>query len=141
MVKLVLLALFSFLFSCKNENRDETDPYVWIPIQVNVSAYNSVTWQTDGQPNIAAWGDTLKPNMKAIAVSRDLLKKGLSHNTMVQIESLPDTFLVKDKMHWKWRNKIDIFMGKDVKRAREWGRKKLAIKFRILKDSINGDNP
>lgn len=122
------------VFSCA----EKKDPYVWIPIQVSVSAYNSVTWQTDGDPNVAAWGDTLKPGMKVIAVSRDLIKKGLTHNTMVQIESLPDTFLVKDKMHWKWRNRIDIFMAKDVKMAQEWGRKKLTLKFRVLKDSING---
>ena len=46
---------------------------------------------------------------------------------MVKIDTFPDTFYVKDKMHRKWRNKIDIYMGEDVKRAREWGRKKLMI--------------
>lgn len=121
-------------FCCATE--DKRDPYVWIPIQVTASAYNSVSWQTDGQPSIAAWGDTLQPGMKSIAVSRDLIKKGLTHNTMVRLQGLKDTFLVKDKMHWKWRNRIDIYMGTDVQKARKWGKKKMTIAFRVIKDSI-----
>jgi len=45
---------------------------------VSVSAYNSVKSQTKGKANKTAWGDTLKPGMKAIAVSRDLLKHGMN---------------------------------------------------------------
>ena len=34
-------------------------------------------------------------------------------------------------------NRIDIYMGNDVKAARKWGRKKLTIKYRLeVKDSI-----
>jgi len=73
--------------------------------------------------------------MKAIAVSRDLLKMGLQHNTMVRIDTFPDTFYVKDKMHRKWRNKIDIYMGDDISKARKWGRKKLMICYAIPKDT------
>ncbi len=94
-------------------------------------------WQTDSaSPSVAAWGDTLKPGMKSIAVSRDLIKMGLVHNTMVKIDTFPDTFYVKDKMHSRWRNRIDIYMGKDVKKAREWGRKKLMICYAVPMDTI-----
>ena len=106
-------------------------------MEVNVSAYNSVSSQTDEQPNIAAWGDTLRPGMRCIAVSRDLLALGLDYNTPVKIEGLEGVYLVKDKMHPRWRNRIDIYMGKNVKKARQWGRKKLLIEFQVRKDSLN----
>jgi 3D (Asp-Asp-Asp) domain-containing protein len=89
-----------------------------------------VSWQTKkGNPALAAWGDTLVPGMKAIAVSRDLIDSGLTHNTKVFIEELNDTFLVKDKMNRRWRKKIDIYMGTDVQKARNFGKKKLNIKW------------
>lgn len=103
-------------------------------MEVTATAYNSVSWQTSGDPNITAWGDTLKPGMKCIAVSRDLLALGLTHNTPVKIEGLKGVYYVKDKMHYRWRNKIDIYMGKDVKAARKWGRKKVRIQYGIRKE-------
>ncbi|WP_375326192.1 3D domain-containing protein [Flagellimonas sp. GZD32] len=114
--------------------------YKWFGYEVTASAYNSVYWQTDTiNPSVAAWGDTLKPGMKTIAVSRDLIKMGLTHNTMVKIDTFPDTFYVKDKMHYRWKNRIDIYMGKDVKKAREWGRKKLMICYAIPIDTIQNN--
>jgi 3D (Asp-Asp-Asp) domain-containing protein len=75
--------------------------------------------------------------MKCIAVSRDLLKLGMKHNTLVTIEGLDGIFLVKDKMHYRWKNRIDIYMGNNVKEARNWGRKRLEIKYRLeVEDSI-----
>lgn len=123
--------------NCREEIKKPAESHQWFGEEVTVSAYNSVSWQTDGDPNITAWGDTLKPGMKAIAVSRDLLKQGLQHNTMVRIGTFPDTFYVKDKMHWRWRKRIDIYMGTDVKKARKWGRKKMMICYALpLKDSV-----
>ncbi|BDW94079.1 3D domain-containing protein [Allomuricauda sp. XS_ASV26] len=111
--------------------------YEWYGHEVIASAYNSVFWQTDSiSPSVAAWGDTLKPGMKSIAVSRDLIKMGLRHNTMVKIDTFPDTFLVKDKMHWRWKNRIDLYMGKNIKKAREWGKKKLMICYAVPLDTI-----
>jgi len=112
--------------------------YKWYGHEVTASAYNSVFWQTDSiNPSVAAWGDTLKPGMKSIAVSRDLIKMGLTHNTMVRIDTFSDTFYVKDKMHRRWRNRIDVYMGKDVKKAREWGKRKLIICYAVPMDTIN----
>jgi len=39
-------------------------------------------------------------------------------------------------MHRRWLNRIDIYMGKDVQKAKEWGKKKLSIQYGILKDSL-----
>jgi len=101
-----------------------------VTIKVTATAYNSTESQTKkGNPNLSAWGDTLKPGEKAIAVSRDLIEKGLNHNTRVKIEGLEGEYLVKDKMNKRWRNRIDIYMGLDEEAAREFGKQQVEIKF------------
>nr|WP_243396940.1 3D domain-containing protein [Allomuricauda parva] len=134
-----MFLFFIILISCK-EAVQTLEQHTWYGHEVTVSAYNSVSWQTQGDPTIAAWGDTLKPGMKSIAISRDLLKMGFNHNTMVKIDTFPDTFYVKDKMHRRWKNRIDLYMGVDVKKAREWGRKKLFICYAIPVDSTSNTN-
>ncbi|SMY37062.1 hypothetical protein PMAL9190_02804 [Photobacterium malacitanum] len=96
-------------------------------LHVTATAYNSVRSQTDASPNIAAWGDRLKPGMKAIAVSRDLLKMGLKRGSKVKISGLPGEYVVLDKMHHRWNRKIDIYMGKDVRAAKNWGKRRVTI--------------
>ncbi len=126
MPKVVLTLLLGFLLvSCKN------DKQIWKSIEVSASAYNSLEYQTSDQPNIGAWGDTLKPGMKCIAVSRDLLAIGIGQNTKVKITGLKGIYLVKDKMNERWTNKIDIYMGENIKEAREWGSKKVTIQYAI----------
>ncbi|HEY9185683.1 MAG TPA: hypothetical protein VIM94_10180 [Salegentibacter sp.] len=127
------------LSGCNFETRNSSEPeVVWDSLVVTASAYNSLSWQTaSGDPRITAWGDTLKTGLKAIAVSRDLIKRGLDHNTPVKIEGFEEVFLVKDKMHYRWKNKIDIYMDEDVQKAREWGRRKVKIYFpKKQEDSI-----
>ena len=96
-------------------------------LNVTATAYNSVSAQTDSNPSIAAWGDRLKPGMKAIAVSRDLLKMGLKRGSKVKISGLPGEYVVLDKMHHRWRRKIDIYMGKNVRAAKNWGKGRVTI--------------
>ena len=96
-------------------------------LEVAVSAYNSTPAQTSGNAAETAWGDILKPGMKAVAVSQDLVKRGLSHKTSVRIEGLKGEYLVLDKMPKRWKKRVDIYMGKDVKAARDWGTKKRTI--------------
>ena len=98
-------------------------------LEVTATAYNSVPTQTDGEPDITAWGDRLEPGMKAIAVSRDLIALGLGHGTEVRIDGLPGLFVVRDKMAKRWRRKIDIYMGEDVPAARRWGRRTVIIRW------------
>lgn len=95
---------------------------------VTATAYTLRPGETGSRHyGLAAWGDRLKPGMKAIAVSRDLIAKGLTHNTEVRIEGLDGTYRVLDKMNKRWTKKIDVFMGTDVEAAREWGKRKVTI--------------
>ncbi|MGE5943227.1 MAG: 3D domain-containing protein [Flavobacteriales bacterium] len=121
-----------FVVGCKEARVD--DKYDWHEIKVTASAYNSTRHQTDSNPHITAFGDSLKPGLSYIAVSRDLFRKGLKRNTPVKIEGIDSIYFVKDRMHSRWRNRIDIYMGTDVKAAREWGRKKVTISYGTLKE-------
>jgi len=96
---------------------------------VTATAYNSLPEQTDAEPYLAAWGDSLSPGMKAIAVSRDLIPVGLDRHTPVKIEGFPGTYLVLDKMHERWKKRIDIYMGLDIEAARAWGKRRVEISW------------
>lgn len=128
----VVIVIYSWLLSCEKEVKVK-EIYDWKTIQVTATAYNSLAYQTNSNPQITAFGDSLKPGLKYIAVSRDLLKMGLKHNTPVKIEGFEGIYLVKDKMNRRWINRIDIYMGVDVKAARNWGKKKISISYGILK--------
>lgn len=97
---------------------------------VTATAYNSIKRETSATPQHGAWGDRLRPGIKAIAVSRDLLRLGLTHGTEVKIQGLPGTYRVLDKMSARWHRKIDIYMGLDVKAARGWGTRRVRIWWR-----------
>lgn len=128
----ILIALLIVFVSCA----EEEDKYIWKSLEVTATAYNSVKSQTQGNPIIAAWGDSLDIKTPSIAVSRDLISLGLKHNTPIKIEGFDSVFIVRDKMHRRWRNRIDIYMGTDIKKAKTWGRQKLTIQYAIPKDSI-----
>lgn len=126
----ILLLVF---LGCKPGSSESE--YIWKSLDVKASAYNSVPSQTDAEPFIGAWGDTLSTKEKSIAVSRDLIPLGLTHNTKVMIEGLPGVYLVKDKMAARWKRKIDIYMGEKVEKAKKWGVKKLSIAYAVKRDS------
>jgi 3D (Asp-Asp-Asp) domain-containing protein len=98
-------------------------------LAVTATAYNSVPEQTDDDPYLAAWGDSLAPGMKVIAVSQDLIPLGLDHRTSVKIKGLPGVYLVLDKMHKRWEKRIDIYMGLDLDAARTWGKRQVEISW------------
>ena len=127
------LIMLLILASCEKQKTEEPD-FFWASVTVTASAYNSTVRQTSGNPQITAFGDTLKPGMRYIAVSRDLLRKGLKYNTPVVIEGFDGFFLVKDKMHRKWRNHIDIYMGNDIDSAKQWGRRRVCIDYSLPED-------
>jgi 3D (Asp-Asp-Asp) domain-containing protein len=97
-------------------------------LEVDVTAYNATVAQTDRTPWVAAWGDRLRPGMRAIAVSRDLLSLGLDRGTRVEIDGLPGEYVVLDKTHRRWTRRVDLFMGADVRKALNWGRRKMRIR-------------
>ena len=104
-------------------------PTVTRVLVVKATAYNSRRGQTDSTPSIAAWGDRLRPGMKVIAVSRDLLALGLRRGQRVRIEGLEGEFVVLDRMPSRWHQKIDIYMGNDVRAARNWGIREVEIRW------------
>ena len=67
--------------------------------------------------------------MRVIAVSRDLLALGLTRGVEVTIDGVDGTWIVMDKMAKRWRRRIDLYMGEDVRAAREWGRRTVTISW------------
>jgi len=121
---LCLLALLLVGSACEDKQTKS--------LEVTATAYNSLASQTNkDHPTTTAWGEELKPGMKCIAVSRDLIPMGLKHNTRVKIEGLPGTFRVADKMNARWQKRIDIYMGNDKEAAREWGKKTVTISWKV----------
>lgn len=118
---LALALAFGTLVGCSGEQQILT---------VTATAYNSVAGQTQGDPNTGAWGDEIRPGDRVIAVSPDLVSLGLERGTQVQIEGLPGTYRVADRTHSRLERTIDIYMGTDVEKAREWGRQQVEIRWR-----------
>lgn len=98
-------------------------------LKVTATAYNSLPGQTRNDPSLTAWGEKLAPGMKAIAVSRDLIALGLTNGVKVKIDGLSGTFTVMDKLHRRWKKRIDIYMGIDVKAAKQWGKREVTIRW------------
>lgn len=118
---LVALGLSLLLAGCGPETGSRS-------MEVTATAYTMRESETkQGNVGLAAWGDQLEPGMNVVAVSRDLIDEGLDHETEVRIEGLEGTYIVRDKMAARWERKIDIFMGRDVERAREWGKREVTI--------------
>jgi 3D (Asp-Asp-Asp) domain-containing protein len=98
-------------------------------LRVTATAYNSTHAQTDARPNKAAWGDRIEPGMKVLAVSPDLVRKGLKKGMKVRIDEIEGEWTVLDRTPSRLRNHIDIYMGVDVEKARKWGRRKVTIRW------------
>lgn len=104
-------------------------------LKVAATAYNSLKRQTDAHPNDAAWGDSLEPGLRSIAVSRDLLALGLKPGMVISIDSLAGRYIVLDKMDARWKRRIDIYFGRDVKSARAWGDRTVVLRWRDTTDA------
>ncbi len=97
-------------------------------LRVTATAYSSHVGQTDSTPFLAAWNNRLRPGMKIIAVSRDMLTRyGMRNGTKVRIGGLRGFYTVRDKMNKRYRKRIDIYMGVDRRRALRWGRRSVVI--------------
>ncbi len=96
---------------------------------VTATAYNSVPSQGVGGGQHGAWGDRLKPGMRTIAVSHDLIALGLTRGVTVRIDGLQGHYTVLDRLPKRWKKRIDIYMGKDVRAARAWGNRKVRIRW------------
>ncbi len=97
-------------------------------LRVTATAYSSHRSQTDKTPFLAAWNNRLRPGMKIIAVSRDMLTRyGMKNGTKVRIAGLPGVYRVRDKMNKRYRKRIDIYMGLNKRKALRWGRRSIVI--------------
>ena len=108
---------------------------------VTATAYCSRPQETDGDPFIAAWNERLDPNVKSIAVSRDLLEEGLHHRSSVWIEidgKETGPYLVLDKMNKRWKHRIDVYFGVDLKAALEFGKKRVRISWKTSASKPEG---
>jgi len=97
-------------------------------IRVTATAYTSHPGQTDSTPFLAAWNNRIRPGMKIIAVSRDLIKKyGLTNGVKVKLKGLPGYYTVRDKMNKRFTSRIDIYMGLNKNKALKWGKKRVVL--------------
>ena len=100
-------------------------------LNVWATAYNSFDEQTDDTPHQGAWGDSLdeatQPGVRVIAVSPDLIEKGLTRGKRVKIKGLKGEFVVLDKMPARWTKRIDLYMQKNERAARRWGRRRVKV--------------
>lgn len=97
-------------------------------ILVTAYAYTSRVGETDSQPTLAASGARLRPGMRAIAVSPDLLAIGLAYGTRVEIEGLGE-WIVLDRMGDAHRRSIDLYLGEDLDAARAFGRQRVKLRW------------
>jgi LysM repeat protein len=99
-------------------------------LRVTATAYSSHRNQTDSTPFLAAWNNRIRPGMKIIAVSRDMLTRyGLRNGSKVKIGGLPGYYTVRDKMNKRYRKRIDIYMGVNRRKALRWGRRSVVIYY------------
>jgi len=105
-------------------------------LQVTATAYTSAVCQTDRTPYLAAWNNKLKPSVKSIAVSRDLIALGLKNGTKVHIDGYKHIYTVLDKMNKRWKKKIDIYMGCNRRRALRWGKQTVTIRWHKTDEEI-----
>ena len=97
-------------------------------LRVTATAYSSHRGQTDKTPFLAAWNNRIRPGMKIIAVSRDMLTRyGLRNGSKVRIGGLSGYYTVRDKMNKRFRKRIDIYMGRNRRRALRWGRRSVML--------------
>ena len=98
-------------------------------LEVTATAFNSARGQTDSSPTITAFGLRLQPGMRIVAVSRDLEALGLTDGVRIRVEGLDGDWRVGDRMHERWKRKIDIYFGDDAEAAKRWGKRRVRIRW------------
>jgi len=109
------------LKSVECEDKDD-----WI--ETEVSAYTSRIQEADLSPCTPA-----KP-MDICKEYKETKRCMVANNkyplgTMIEIEGIGECEIV-DRMNRRYKNNIDIYMGKDLKKALEFGRK--TLKFKLI---------
>lgn len=94
---------------------------------VTVGAFSIGLRGPDDEPIRGKWGDELKPGIKALAVSPDLVARGLSRGTRVRIEGMPSSYRVRDQLADGTRERVEIFMGTDAASVERFGEHRMQI--------------
>ena len=105
--------------------RSDLAKYETEGMNVTVTMYQPVSYQTDSTPNILADGTRIRTqsasDYKFIAVSRNLLKRWggwLDYGDFILLQgtdSKDGVYQVRDTMHPRWVNRIDILESINVK--------------------------
>lgn len=90
-----------------------------------ITAYNSVEWQTDSTPCIAADGTDICLRYQAgeCIIAANFVPLG----TKLYIDKI-GLCTVADRMNKRYSNRVDIFFDKDVERATKFGLQRLLVK-------------
>lgn len=94
-----------------------------------VTAYNGVPEQTDDTPCISASGDDICSARRwgAHVCAANFVPLG-SHLAILDTSSMTAyECVVLDRMNRRYPNRVDIFMGDDIARARSFGIQKLLV--------------
>lgn len=106
-MKIISYCLFIIPITIIGVTLSACDSGIGKSMEVTATAYTLREAETKkGHKGLTAWGDQLKPGMKSIAVSRDLIKLGLCHKTEVKIEGFEGTYIVRDKMNKRWKKEL-----------------------------------
>ncbi len=93
-----------------------------------ISAYNSVPWQTDDSPCISA--DNKNICERYLAGQKLCASNNFRLGSEVYIEGYGKC-KIADRMNKRYQgNYVDIYMGMDIARARQFGRQKMLITTR-----------
>ena len=113
--------------------RSDLAKYETEGMNVTVTMYQPVSYQTDSTPNILADGTRIRTqsasDYKFIAVSRNLLKRWggwLDYGDFILLQgtdSKDGVYQVRDTMHPRWVNRSDILETPGAKRYKFYGAK------------------
>ena len=126
---MVILVLVLHPYECNIHKFDEDKREIVgidevVPDIVTVTTYSITEGETDSTPLITASGFKINPNNpkrhRIIAVSRDLKRK-YRFGQRVRITNAGKyngEYVIRDLMHHRWKNKIDILINPDDKHTK-----------------------
>jgi 3D (Asp-Asp-Asp) domain-containing protein len=125
---LVILSLVFFPTKCNMHSMEKKVELVErdevVPDIVTVTTYSITEGETDSTPLLTASGFKINPNNpkkhRIIAISRDLKRK-YRFGQRVRITNAGKyngEYVVRDLMHHRWKNKIDILINPSDKQTK-----------------------
>ena len=106
-------------------------------LEATVSSYSA---QDAGGVRQGAWGDELRPGMKALAVSERLVARGLVHRTEVRVEGLPGSYTVLDRLPPGSGIDAAVYVGAPTPASRAWGTRRAKLYWEAPEEAP-GDGP